>query len=608
MVDAQALGQLLNDHPTEVQEALAALPTEYPVQIEALRALSKLYDRPLPDLLAELLQDQARSERFVSALRKRGLVPDQADVEEVKQAAARANLTNISERLLSDFISRASTSRCRIVVGDKVMGSGCIVSPHYVLTAWHVIRTAVEAERPPRVEVLFTDNSRSPVKLPASYSSRCSDGELNQLLPASDDEVHDKNDVALLSLVRPAGPHLGAVTLPAAPRRFNDMDPIFLAHYPAAEDRGFGTGTMKRFPNLQVSRIGHTIETKGGSSGGPCFTKYEDGTIRLAGLHQARGGERGRMVPVNLYLDQLKPLVESDAIPDMVWSLDGTPDGDFVIGRYDFFQAFAAAVRKEGRIRGLRIKRSNAATDATGIPFSYAILLQLVTPRTDMRVARIPFEEVVDDLPAEIVRRAEAAGVTGSGLAAAEGLAAGPGAGEGDSAPEAVAADRGRKAAIELNARAEALGIKLWTFFDHPSVVFGDQHRFALEGFLEQALRMPHLRLVLAGFEAVALPGLEFRSLGEAEGSGQPGLFIEYLSGFRLHDVEAFIEKAAKAIGYEPPNYNLPLETVRHYARDAVFGLEGVNGVYHAYHAGAVAARLRPILKRLAADVFAGTG
>jgi len=581
-LDVALLAKLVEEHPNEVQESLAALDAEAPIQLDAVRALAGAYGMSVPALLLEVLAAPESRERFLAGMRKRGIA---AGVD-VPPALSRSNSDPAK---LSDFVARATTFRCRILVNTAVQGSGCIVSPNLVLTAWHVIAGAGPDPARSRIDVLFSDGTTNRVRLPVPFSSICGDGELKGILPTCDAEVADKNDVALLLLDRPAGAYLGVAQLPDTRPDFAADDAVFIAHYAEGKDQGFGSGSLNPLQNL-TARWGHNVGTRGGSSGGGCFTN----SFTLAGLHQGKAGRKGRMVPVGLFLDALRPLVARDLVPDTVWSTDGTAEGQYIIGRPEFFQAFAAAARKEGRVRGLRIKRSDAAADLTGIPFSYAMLEQLVTPRTDMRVARVAFDELVNDVPAEIVRRAAAAGV------AIEPVAAGPGIDAGHSAPEAVGADRGRRAAADLNARAGELGFKLWIFFEHPSVVFGDQHRSALEGFIDQALRLPNLRLVVAGFEAVPLPGQEFRSPAEAEGAGPPGMLVEYLAGFRLHDVEAFLDQAATALGYR-----LPLAARQEYARDAVFGVEDVNGVYEPWQAGEVAQRLRPLLRRMGAEASA---
>lgn len=583
MLDSAALQALVNDHRIAVQEALAALPVANPVQLEALEAVSTVYGVSVADLLAPILQDPVRSNRFTHALRKRG-IPVGVTVP------AKLAQSNADPAELADFVARASTFRCLILVNGDPQGSGCILSPNLVVTAWHVISGATSNPEKAKIEVRFTDETSAKVRLPERFSSECWSGEIEGLLPASDEEASGKNDVALLFLDRPAGPHLGAAPLPTELPTLAKNGSLFLAHYPEGQDHGFGSGSLQPLGNLTV-RWGHTMGTRGGSSGGGCFTTQ----FTLAGLHQGKAADGGRMVPINLFIDDLRPWVEQDSAPDTVWSTDGTAAGQYIIGRQDFFHAFAASVRKEGRIRGLRIKRSDAAADLTGIPFSYAMLEQLVTPRPDMRVARVSFDQVIDDLPKEIVRRAEQAGISGGSVTAGAGVDA------GHSAPESVEADKGRQAAEDLDRRAGEQKVKLWIFFEHPSVVFGDEQRSALEGFLERALRLPNLRLVIAGFEAVALPGQEFRSASEADGAGPPGLLVEYLTGFRPHDVEAFLGRAAEAIGYP-----LPLAAIRQYTRDALFGVEHVNGVYDPWRAGEVASRLRPVIERMSADVAEG--
>jgi hypothetical protein len=207
-----------------------------------------------------------------------------------------------------------------------------------------------------------------------------------------------------------------------------------------------------------TARWGYTSGTDQGSSGGACF----DTRLRLLGIHQGRGPENsGRLVPASRFLDKLRSIVASDVAPPAMWSLDGTPDGEFVIGRERFFQAFAAA-RRNQQVRGIRIRRVNAAGDLSGLPFTFHMLEQLVARSPDLRLVRVSFETLTADIADEIARRAADAGFDVGPIISSPGVA------EGQSAPEAVGADRGRRAAALINQEAEKRHIQLWIFIDHP--------------------------------------------------------------------------------------------------------------------------------------------
>jgi V8-like Glu-specific endopeptidase len=506
---------------------------------------------------------------------------DESDAE-----LRRSNLVDIGK-----FEDRARALRCRIFVNGNAGGSGFLVGPSTVMTAWHVIAPADGAANA-RIEVALADGQRIPAFLPIDIFSKCSASELASRLPANDDEVADLHDVAVLTLKRPAGAALGIARLADDPQ-LRSNDTAIVAHFPEGKDFGLGVGGFRKLRGL-TSRWGHTAKTRAGSSGAACF----DATYRVVGVHQGRlpASRRGRLVPVNRFPKTVLDRIARDEAPPALWSLDGTVEGALVVGRQAFFQGFAAASRASTRVRGIRIKRVDAAADLSGIPFSYLMLEQMVARAIDTRVLRISFESVVHDLADEIARRAADIGLDIGEIAAAGGV------GASQSTPEAVAADRSRRAAAALDALAGTRGLRLWIFLEHPSVVFGDELRAAFEGFIDHALRAPNLRLVVAGYEAVSIPGLEFGSAAGLGDDGLPGLLVEYIEGFTQGDVEALIRGAAAAFGRE-----LSQDLVSERAEEALDTIgPGTNGLYDAWRAGEVVEALRPALRRLAKKAAGG--
>ena len=126
----------------------------------------------------------------------------------------------------------------------------------------------------------------------------------------------------------------------------------------------------------------------------------------------------------------------------------------------------------------------------------------------------------------------------------------------------------------------------LWLFIDNPAIAFGDEQRAALEGFIDRALRLEHLRLVVAGYEAWPVPGTAYAS-GTAPPEGSPGLMVEYLAGFKREDVARMLDLAANAGGHELA----PIDRDA-LVRRSLDGLESVNGTYQPWLAADVAQRL----------------
>ncbi len=582
------------------------------IEFEGLRTASQLVGRgaAFEAFVIEQIEAFKLTRPFAMALAARGValpegweaafavddvadVPDEEEGEEEDDDESDATLRRSNLVDVGKFEDRARAFRCRIFVNNKVAGSGFLVGPSTVMTAWHVIRGA-SGDAKGRIEVLLADGQRIPAFLPVDIYSECSPSELQDRLPANDDEVAELHDVAVLTLKRPAGAALGIARLAEAVK-LRSNDTVIVAHFPEGKDFGLGFGAFKKLRGLN-NRWGHTAKTRRGSSGAACF----DSSYRVAGVHQGRAPKprRGRLVPVSRFPGTVLDRIARDEAPPDLWSLDGTVEGPLVLGRQGFFQGFAAASRASTRVRGLRIKRINAAADLSGIPFSYSMLEQMVARALDTRVLRISFESVVHDLADEIARRSAEIGFDIGNVASEDGV------GAGHSTPEAMAADRARRAAGSLDALAGAGGLRLWIFFEHPSVVFGDELRSALEGFVDRALKSPNLRLVIAGYEAVSLPGIEFGGTAGLGDDGPPGLAVEYIEGFTRSAVEALIRKAAAAFGQEPSQ-----DLVAERADEALEKIgPGVNGVYDTWHAAEVGEALRPALRRFArrAPVTAG--
>ena len=577
---------------------------------EGLQVSARIEGAPFEPYLVGLLETRGQLKPFAFALAARGILAgedwDKALAEMVAKAAAgAANAegeeddsdqnddpksfveTHIDDDAFDAFRNRARSFRCQILVDGAVAGSGFLVGPSTVMTAWHVIK-AIKV-RKPKLEVKFLDERIIPAFVPPQFASECSQRELEQLFPKDDAEVNGLHDVALLTLKRPAGAHLGFARLSNSGATIKSRSSVILIHYPEGKYRGIGIGMFRKLRGLS-NRWAHTVQSAGGSSGGGCFnTRFE-----LAGVHQGRvpkaKGGGGRLVPVSGLPQEVHDLIARDEAPPTIWSLDGTVNGALVVGRQDFFHGFHAASQPASRVRGLHIKRVDAAADVTGIPFTYLMLEQLVARSLDARLVRISIETLLPDLADEIVRRAQAAGLDVAPIAPIDGVSA------GQSAPEAVAADRGRRAASALDGWAGAHGLTIWVFLEHPSVVFGEALRSSFEAFVDQSLKLEHVRLVIAGYEAVGMPGMEFRSAAEARGDGPAGVVVEYISEFGFGDVEELVRQAAEGLGKV-----ISKERVTELAEDALDGMPSVNGVYEQWRAAEVSDRLKAPLRRLAA-------
>ena len=591
VLDDEVLIAAIRDHPYQAAEALvtvqadaATWPTPAgPMTLDSLRASAAAWGEDLEEFWVERLRKQQLVAPFVAALRARG-VPLAAVVTTDGFA------DHVDPQRLGTFASQAQSFRCRVLVNDRVVGSGCLVGPSLVLTAWHVIaiQPPGQPQEPvPRVEVRLADGSRHEVGVPPRFGSPCGDHEYTQRAPRRDDDVTGRHDVALLLMRRPAAIHLGHFPLPRAVGEVGSGSALFLVHFPQGGDQGFGLGKVSKIRNL-TARWRHDITTREGSSGGACFDRKFD----FAGLHQGKVKGGGRFVPVSRFIDDLRRTVAADLAPPRLWSLDGTAGGPLVIGRALLFEALAAAGDDAGRVRGVRVKRRDVAGESTAaLTFTHDILRHLLERRgADHLLVRLPFNELIDDAIADIRERVGAAGLSLPQSPVP------PGVSRGAAAPEGAARDRAALLAAMIDAAAAAAGHTVWFFLDNPTVILSEEVRLTLDGFVAAALVQPRLRLVITGFETVPLPGQEFQAPSEAAVAGPPGLVVEYIGGFTRDDVLALLTLARQDLTGHPPDH-----PVSEAAADRVLhGLPSFNGVFDDAALPAVAAGLRADLAVIA--------
>jgi hypothetical protein len=126
--------------------------------------------------------------------------------------------------------------------------------------------------------------------------------------------------------------------------------------------------------------------------------------------------------------------------------------------------------------------------------------------------------------------------------------------------PIAVAADTAAPAARDRAARlmesvgvaAAEAGLRIWIILDNPSVALSEWDRLLLDGVVSAVLGQPRLRLLVCGFETVALPGAEFGSSAAVADRRRPGLVLDYIGGFTRQDVLRFLQDAARTLGAGP--------------------------------------------------------
>ena len=563
-VDEAALTAAIDAHPAEADDALAAIQAGLPVQltIKSLEPVARKRGTTTTPLLIEQLDAWHLLEDYAQALRGRGIPVGDPEPEVID---------HVDPTLMQRFAPRAKVRRCRIFVNGDIKGTGHLIGPRLVMTAWHVVAVDPpgKPQDPPRdVVVQLDDGTRWPAKVPSEWEWFCGDDEYRQIAPKSEAEIDQRPDVAVLRLEQPVAFGVGFTDLPVEAPPTAAKTTVFLAHFPEGQDQGFGVGRMARIPNF-TSRWYHDIETAPGSSGGACF----DASFRLAGIHQGRWkkDKLGRLVPIGLFLERLQAAVKTDIAPDSLWSLNEKDDGQLVIGRQAFFEAVAEVATPTGAARGIRVRRENVPEGDTGLAYSYDILAQLLLRRgASHRLVRLIADAPIADFETEMRTRTEAA----ARIVIPE-IPRNAGVVRGQAALEGAVRDRADLLARAFEDAATAADSTLWFFFDNPTAVQPDETQLGFEAFIASAIRQPHLRVVIAGFETVQLAGQAYQSAPAARAGTAPGLIVEILVTFRFSDLTDFLARATQALGGEDdPALRTKI------ARRAVKDLDGTNDVY----------------------------
>ena len=304
--------------------------------------------------------------------------------------------------LLVRGVSRGARWTCKVVVNGTDRGTGVLVQPHLVLTAWHVVKelfqkvngqwTPTPAVNPP-LEAVFDDRlihqgvgvgAGTPVRVKAHPTkdwcplfAACHADELAGRFPPDLAALTGAWDFAVVRLAVPVGLARGhavcnpLVPVPAAPQ------PVYVFQHP-------GTGTPLQADRSSVFaapaplraavphlRFLHTANTAPGSSGGPVF----DRDFLLCGLHQGtwKDAEPGRRVnrgiPLTRICDFLKaapaglPPLDPDEHP--VSALGPAAADPPVVG-CDRFQADLWAVAQTGRAAVLVVTGGSAPARRSG--------------------------------------------------------------------------------------------------------------------------------------------------------------------------------------------------------------------------------------------------
>lgn len=253
----------------------------------------------------------------------------------------------------------------RVMVDGAFKGSGVLIGPHLVLTAWHVVASLFDPDTDParpnrflpknngqaRLSVEFDDlsgilDSQQPAGGPkrvqahaqwCAAHSECHPAELNNTLPQDLTELNGFWDYAVLRLAKTPGLERRWAALDARAVVPPAQGRIVVFQYPGGQPMRFDDH-MVVAPQAPVPpgvipqvRFLHTTNALRGSSGGPCF----DRTFMFCGLHQGEwirtqgGGQTiNRGVPILAFMDEIQQKILNFPVPDpsdsSVWKLSSS--------------------------------------------------------------------------------------------------------------------------------------------------------------------------------------------------------------------------------------------------------------------------------------------
>lgn len=288
---------------------------------------------------------------FLAEAQEQGLIEEHSTLQavlDVRRGFAEAGLE-------AAHINRTLRQVCRIDIDGRPAGTGFLVFPNMVATAFHVIRPLVTVNAATvsaqpgsaiRLRVVFDDidvlrngfSARMPgtvVPIDSNWlawASPCHELELDGRLPNDPDELAGKLDFALLRLAGVARVGVPPVAIDPA-RAVEPREPITIFQHPGG--RSLSIDRANVIDRIGAWRFKHSVNSEGGSSGGPCF----DRSFQVIGVHQAgttaaNGGNRAvPMLPVVQQLAQVTNDTDPPVAPIAELS-EGRP-GHPVLGRLE---------------------------------------------------------------------------------------------------------------------------------------------------------------------------------------------------------------------------------------------------------------------------------
>lgn len=270
----------------------------------------------------------------------------------------------------------------KILIDDQPAGTGVLIGPFHLLTAWHVVRPLFNrygnewvevAGARDRLKVEFDDVlaalrqgralkrlERRTVKPGAAWVvkfSHCHDEELDQRLPGDLALLDGFWDYCVIHLDEPIGQERRWAQLDARAVVPRIGEPVIIFQHPGGQPLRVDKASIQTVNGLagrvKLLRFFHDVNAIEGSSGGPCFDK----SFQLFGLHQGAwkaGSAVNRGIPIARILEHCGPLLAPDPSELRIWRLEQMQRYAPVIG-CDEFQTLLWKTAVAGRTRLLVI-------------------------------------------------------------------------------------------------------------------------------------------------------------------------------------------------------------------------------------------------------------
>jgi hypothetical protein len=308
----------------------------------------------------------------------------------------------------------------KVLLDGTASGSGILIGPHLVLTAWHVVQSLfrpmpaggweADPNAAPRLQAEFDDyltpirpggalapKAPSRVKAHPKWCvvfSRCHDDELQERLPADLAQLEGRWDYVVIRLEKAPGQERRWASLDARAAVPRAQSPIVVFQHPAGQPMRLGHGQILQ-PDQNAAaaiprlRFLHGANTVKGSSGGPCF----DTAFMLFGFHQGEwagapnNGPRNRGIPLARVIEHIKAEIQNLPTPDPsetpIWRLGPADKLAPVIG-CDTFQTVVWRSAIAGQPKVIAIGGDRAGCGKT---FRLGILASMLPDAGHLKIA-----------------------------------------------------------------------------------------------------------------------------------------------------------------------------------------------------------------------------